>query len=171
MVSDLRLEDPERCLREVLGELDQLAAETQVRPVDAIAVHRLGIGHARDRQRHLVAGNLRPQSNDQLLDQRLNVLGLAEAELDVQLAELGLAIGAEVFVAEASRDLEVALDTGHHQQLLEQLRRLRQRVPRTWLQPDGDQEVAGALRCRLRQVRRLDVEEVVLGHDLADDPA
>ena len=35
---------------------------------------------------------------------------------------------AQVLVAEAARDLEVALEPGHHQQLLELLRALRQRV-------------------------------------------
>ena len=41
----------------------------------------------------------------------------------------GCAVGAEVLVTEAARDLVVALEAADHQQLLEQLRRLRQRVP------------------------------------------
>ena len=40
----------------------------------------------------------------------------------------GLAVGAQVLVAETARDLVVAVHAGHHQQLLEQLRRLRQGV-------------------------------------------
>ena len=79
----------------------------------------------------LVADDLAPQPGDQRLDQRLDVLGVAEAHLDVELGELGLPVGPEVLVAEAAGDLEVALEAGHHQQLLEQLRRLRQRVPVT----------------------------------------
>ena len=51
-----------------------------------------------------------------------------EAHLDVELGELRLAIAAQVLVAEAARDLEVAVVAGDHQQLLELLRRLRQRV-------------------------------------------
>jgi nitrate reductase NapAB chaperone NapD len=45
----------------------------------------------------------------------------------VDLGELGLAVGAQVLVAEALGDLVVAVEARHHQQLLEELRRLRQR--------------------------------------------
>ena len=52
-----------------------------------------------------------------------------EAHLEVELVELARrAVGARVLVAEAGRDLEVAVEAGDHQQLLELLRRLRQRV-------------------------------------------
>jgi hypothetical protein len=50
-----------------------------------------------------------------------------ERGLDIDLGEFRLAVGAQVFVAEALGDLVVAVEAGHHQQLLEQLRRLRQR--------------------------------------------
>ena len=63
-----------------------------------------------------------------LLDELEDVLLLDERHLEVDLRELRLAVGAQVLVAEAARDLEVALEAGHHQQLLELLRRLRQRV-------------------------------------------
>src|SRR3712207_7350545 len=56
-------------------------------------------------------------------------------------------------------DLVVALQPADHQQLLEQLRGLRQRVPLARLQPHRDDEVAGALRRRAGQVRRLDLHE------------
>ena len=52
---------------------------------------------------------------------------LDERGLDIELGEFRLAVGAQVFVAEAFGDLEVAVEAGDHQQLLEQLRRLRQR--------------------------------------------
>src|SRR5919206_357457 len=64
---------------------------------------------------------------------------------------------AEVLVPEAARDLVVPLEPADHQQLLEQLGRLRKRVPLARLQPDGDDEVAGPLRRGARQVRRLDL--------------
>ena len=51
-----------------------------------------------------------------------------ERRLDVDLRELRLAVGAQILVAEAARDLEVAVEAGHHEQLLVDLRRLRQRV-------------------------------------------
>src|SRR3712207_7662772 len=46
----------------------------------------------------------------------------------------------------------------------------RSRVPGAGLQPHRHEEVAGALGGRAGQRRGLDVEEVVLLHDLADGP-
>ena len=44
-----RLEHPERRVAEVVGALDELEAEAQVGLVGAVAGHRLGVGHPRDR--------------------------------------------------------------------------------------------------------------------------
>ena len=86
---------------------------------------------------------------------------LDERHLEVELGELGLAVGAQVLVAEAAGDLVVALVAGHHQQLLEELRRLRQRVEVARAHAAGDEEVARALGRGAREDRRLDLEEVV----------
>ena len=85
-----------------------------------------------------------------------------EGHLEVELGELELAVGALVLVAEAAGDLVVALEAAHHEQLLEELRRLRQRVPRPRLQARGHEEVARALGRRAREDRRLELEEVEL---------
>jgi len=45
---------------------------------------------------------------------------------EVDLREFRLTVGAKVFVAEALDDLIVAVEAGDHQELLEELRRLRQ---------------------------------------------
>ena len=69
-----------------------------------------------------------------------------EAHLEIELIELaGRAVGAAVLVAEAGRDLEIAVEARDHQQLLELLRRLRQRVELAGMQPARHQEVARAL--------------------------
>ena len=57
-----------------------------------------------------------------------HVLLLDERHLAVDLRELGLTVGAQVLVAEAAHDLEIFVVAGHHQQLLERLRRLGQGV-------------------------------------------
>ena len=99
------------------------------------------------------------------LGQLVEVLLVGEAHLDVELGELRLPVGAEVLVAVAAGDLVVALHAGDHEQLLEQLRRLRQGVPVAGLQAHRHEEVAGALGRRAGERRRLDVEEVALVHD------
>src|SRR4029078_7925568 len=50
-------------------------------------------------------------------------------------------------------------DTGHHQELLKELRRLRQRVEGALLEAARDEEVAGALGGRAGQDRRLDLDK------------
>ena len=153
-----RLEDPERGVREVLRALGQLEVHAQVGLVGAVARHRLGVGHPRDRGRDVVADQ-RPDGPQHVLGERDDVVLLDEAHLDVELGELRLPVGAEVLVAVAAGDLEVALHAGDHQQLLEQLRALRQGVPAAGLQPRGHQEVAGALGGGPGQRRGLDLDE------------
>ena len=62
-----------------------------------------------------------------LLEQIADFLLGQERGLAVDLREFGLTVGAQIFVAEALDDLVVAIEARHHQQLLEELRRLRQR--------------------------------------------
>jgi hypothetical protein len=90
-----------------------------------------------------------------------------ERGLDIDLRELGLAVGAQVFVAEALGDLVVAVKAGHHQQLLEQLGRLGQRKEMAVVHAAGHQVVARAFGRGLGQHRRLDVDEAVGIQELA----
>ena len=92
---------------------------------------------------------------------------LEEGGLDVQLREFRLAVGAQVLVAEAAHDLVVAVEAGHHQQLLEDLRRLRQREELAGVRAARHQVIARAFRRRLGEHRRLDVDEAVLIHVVA----
>ena len=161
-----RLEDAERGVLEVVGALDQLEVQAQVGLVRAVAAHGVGVGHALDRRRDVVADQL-PQRDEHGLGHLDDVVLVDEAHLDVELGELGLPVGAEVLVAVAARDLEVLLHAGHHEQLLEQLRRLRQRVPAARTQAGRHEEVARALGRRAGQRRRLDLEEAALVQGLA----
>ncbi|SKT67734.1 Uncharacterised protein [Mycobacteroides abscessus subsp. abscessus] len=122
-----RLEHAEAGLREVVGALHQLQAESQVRLVAAVPPHRLGIGDAVDGCRHPVADQI-PQRDEDLLGERDDIVLVHEAHLDVELGEFGLPVGAEILVPVTARDLVIPLHTGDHEQLLEQLRALRQRV-------------------------------------------
>ena len=92
------------------------------------------------------------------LGDRHHVLLVDERHLHVELRELELAVGPQRLVAEAAGDLVVALEAGDHQQLLEQLRRLRQRVEacpaacaparRSRARPRASTASGSASRCR-----------------------
>ena len=154
----------------------QLEPEADVGLVRAEAIERLAIGEAREgRGLDGSIGDGRPADGDgHRLDEAHHV-GLGhEAHLQVQLAELGLAVAAQVLVAEAARDLEVAVHAGDHEQLLELLRALRQGVDAARLEARGHDEVAGPFGRRLDKHRRLDLHEAgghMGGADGLDEPA
>ena len=122
-------------------------AEADVGLVGAEALHDLVVGEARERLlRDRPVGRRRPRHvDDHRLDEGHHGLLVDEAHLEVELGELGLAVATQVLVAVAAGDLEVAVDAGHHQQLLELLRALRERIDAARLEPRRDDEVAGAL--------------------------
>jgi len=119
------------------GEVDQLHPEAQVGLVRAEALDGLGEGQAREG--HLLE---RPLGHDRGRDPDHQVLDKAgdrglvdEAHLQVELGELWLPVAAGVLIAEAARDLEVAVEPADHQQLLELLRTLGQGVDGARLEP------------------------------------
>ena len=67
----------------------------------------------------------------QCLDHALSELHhlslIRKRQLYIDLSEFWLTISAQVLIAETSSDLIVTVKTRDHQQLLEELRRLRQR--------------------------------------------
>src|SRR6202008_2156632 len=65
-------------------------------------------------------------------------------------------------------DLEVAIEARHHDELLELLRGLRQRVELARMDARRHEVVARALRARRGQDRRLEFEEALLLHAAAN---
>ena len=127
----------------------------------------VGVVEPGQREGQGLAGELLRQGGDEVLHRADDVLVLDERHLDVELGELGLAVGPEVLVAEASGDLEVAVEPGDHQDLLVELRRLRERVEVGRVDAAGDEEVAGAFGRAPAQDRRLDLEEAEARHRVA----
>jgi hypothetical protein len=83
---------------------------------------------------------------------------------------LRLPIPAQVLVAEGTGQLVVAVVAGDHQQLLQHLRALRQRIELARTQPRRNHEVAGALRRGANEVRRLDLDEAIVLQRAANRP-
>ncbi len=87
---------------------------------------------------------------------------------EIHLGELELSIGALILVAEAARELHVAIHARDHQDLLEDLRRLRQREELAGVHAARHQKVARPFGGRLRQDRRLDLEKALLVEIVAE---
>ena len=163
-------EDAELGAARGLGGVLDLEREAHVGLVRAEAPVGLGEGHVRERPRDLDAEALAPDGGERLLHQQEQLVAVGERHLHVELRDLLDAVGAEILVAEADRDLVVAVEAGDHRQLLQELRALRQREERSLVEAARHDEVAGALGGRLVEDRRLDVEEARRLHLAADDP-
>ena len=129
--------------------------------VGAVGVHRVPVVQAAQRRGHLDA-HLGEGVCQHVLERAHDVVLLDEAHLDVHLRELGLAVCAQVLVAEALGDLVVALDAADHEELLQELRGLRQRVEVAGLGAARHKEVARALGRGLEERRGLHLEEVAV---------
>jgi len=109
-----------------VGDVAQGQPKAQVRFVRTVQRHGFSKGQARERGHDVEPENILPQRGHQTFHHSLHVLLDDEAHLEVDLGELGLPVLAQIFVAEAADDLEVAIEPRHHEELLEELRRLGQ---------------------------------------------
>ena len=84
------------------------------------------------------------------------------------MGKLRLAVGAQVFVAKATRDLVVLIQAGDHANLFEDLGRLRQREEFARLHARRHDVITRAFGSRLDQVRCFDLRKALLVHVLID---
>ncbi|RMO71602.1 hypothetical protein ALQ35_05713 [Pseudomonas fluorescens] len=152
---------------ELVGHVHQFQRNTQVWLVGTVAAHGFFEGHVREFAEFQIQHFLE-QVADHLLGQAHDLFFIEEAGLDVDLGEFWLAVGTQVFVTEALGDLVVTVEASHHQQLLEQLWRLRQGEEGTGVGTARHQVVTRAFRGGPGQDRRFDVEEAVLVEEATD---
>ena len=143
-----------------IGEFCEFHAHAQIRFVRAKAVHRLAISHHRKLTQVRVEHRFEDVA-DHALEHVANVLLAHEGCFDINLREFRLAVSAQVFIAKAFGDLVVTIKPRHHQQLLEQLRALRQCEKHAFVDPAGHQIVACAFGCAFGQHRGFNVNETV----------
>ena len=156
-----------RIARDVVGVLD-LHPEAEVRLVRAVLRDRLVISETRERPRRRRAPDGLERGNDRGLHHVEHVLAVDECHLEVELTELELPVGSQVFVPPARRDLVVAVDPADHEELLVELRRLRQHEEAARLQTNRDEEIACALWRPPCKARRPYVDETLLLHRTPD---
>ncbi len=152
--------------RQQVGERDH-RGQAHVGLVDAVVADGVVVGHAGEGRGEGDAGGCEG-GGEEALDDGEDGLLRGEGHLEVDLGELGLAVGAQVLVAEAAGDLEVAVEAGDHEDLLEDLRRLRERVELAGVDAAGDEVVARALGGGAGHEGGFDLEEA-LGDEVVAD--
>ena len=120
----------------------------------ASAYFNRGIGVAMSTPMHVLK-----TSTVKLLHHAENVVDLDERHLHVELRELGLAVGAEVFVPQAAGDLEVAVEARDHQELFVKLRGLGEGEELAVVDAAGHEVVARPFRRALAEQRRFYFQE------------
>src|SRR5690606_9578703 len=162
------LEQAEARFSEVAGDVGNAQRVAQVRLVGAELEHRLLVGNARPFAGlgyGPLAGELLEHTAKHWLDRLKNIFLRDEAHFEIELVELArTTVGARVLVAEAGRNLEIAIEAGDHQQLLEHLRRLRKRVELARMHAARNEVVARAFGAAGGQDRGLELGEALLGH-------
>ena len=149
-----------------LGQLGEFELDAQVGLVGSVLEHGVAIGHD-GKHRQVDIGCRTEHTTDHAFEHFADFFLAHERGFDVDLREFRLAIGPQVFIAEAFDDLVIAVVASHHQQLLEELRRLWQRKKAAVVHTARHQVIARAFGCRLAQHRRFDVDEAVGIEELA----
>src|SRR5438105_14189395 len=127
-LSQCALENLELTTAKDVSEMDKSHVETAIRVVAAEGIDGLAIGQPREWRRDLDSARSLKNCRQHSLDQRINVVRCDKGRFNIDLGELWLAIGSQIFIAKCFRDLEIFFDPGNHQQLFVLLRRLWQRV-------------------------------------------
>src|SRR3984893_10180103 len=103
------------------------------------------------------------------LDGGKDILLRDKTHFDIELVEFaGAAVGARILVAKTRRDLEIAVEARHHDELLELLRRLRQSVEFSWMQAGRHQKIARTFWARSGKNRGLELEKTLGLHPRAE---
>ena len=160
---------------ENLGDINRLERVPQIGLVAAVRRDRFIVRNTRKgRPGDAPVGKFRKQARQNRFDRPEHILLLHERHLQIELIKLARrSIRARIFVAKAGRNLKVAVEARYHQQLLELLRRLRQRVEPAGMNAARHEIIARAFGRARGENGRLIFEESGLDHpppDARDHP-
>ena len=145
-----------------VGDVVKQHAEAHVGAIAAVQAHGVGVLHLLQREGDVGHTHGLQGLGHDTFHHVAHIVALDEGHLDVDLGELGLAIGAQVLVAETAGNLVIALHPGAHEHLLELLGTLGQGVELARVRTRRHDVVAGALGRGVRQNRGLDLQETAL---------
>ena len=161
-VSDNIVEYLEGAALYSFADIFQLHAKAQIRFVAAETIHSIVPGQTLERNLDVLAQRTLEDVVDQAFHELQNLVNLHEGHFHVQLGEFRLTVSTQVLITEAACNLEVTLHASYHEQLLEDLRRLRQCIELAGVYTARNEVVTSALRSGFAQHRSFDFQEMVL---------
>ena len=129
--------------------------------IDAVGVHGIAPGHAGKWPGHGAVEAGLEHRLKKAFDEVDDVFLADEGCLDVDLRELGLAVGAKVFIAEAAGDLEIFFQSGDHEELFVLLWRLGEGEEFTGREAGGNEEIARTFGRGVGKDGRFDFDETL----------
>ena len=149
-------------LRGDVGDVLQFQAESRVGPVDAVASHRLVVGHVRQRAREFVRSG-RLEDRGASAPSIMSIMSSTWTKLISRSSWVNSGWrSARRSSSRKQRTIwHVLVEAAHHEELLEELRPLRQRVEVAGLTRGGHEEVARAFGRALGEEGRFEFEEAV----------
>ena len=143
-------------------EIRQLHPISTIRLVDSVGFHRFTKSHPWEGNWNFHPTYLTPNPLDQPLNQSVNVFPPDKRHLQIDLGKFRLPIRPQILIPKTSRYLKILFRTPHHQELLELLRRLGQRIKFSGVQPGRNQILPRPFRCAFKKNRRFNFPEAFL---------
>ena len=144
-----------------VSNIDQRQIKTQIGFIGTVGFHSLMPGQALKGSGNSYAQSLVKDFSYHALHQGLQLNLINKGHFQVKLGKFRLTVGTQVLITEAAGNLEVFIKTGHHQQLLVKLRRLRQSIEIAGVYAAGHQIVTGTLRGALAQHGGFNLQKAV----------
>ena len=106
--------DAEFTVLQLFGEIDHLHPDASLGLVGAITIHGVVPGQSLERSGDFDTASLLEHRGKHAFDQSDDVVLVYEGSLDIDLGKLGLTIGTEILVTEATGDLEILFNSSNH---------------------------------------------------------
>jgi len=161
-VVDCAGEDFEVGVFEGFGEVLDFEFEAGVGFVDAVVVHGFVEGHAGEGGGDIDVEDVFPDAFHEAFHEGVHAFAVDEGDFDVDLGELGLAVGPEVFVTEAFGELIVSLYAGDHEHLFVLLGGLGEGVEFAGVDAAGYEEFPCTFGGAFEEHGGFDFEEMVV---------
>src|SRR5438552_2854619 len=102
-------------------QVGKLQPESEIGLVGSEATHRFFVGHVQKGRRDVDTEHVFPNGSHHSFNDAEDIVLDDEAHLEVDLSEFRLPIFTEIFISKAPDDLKIAIESGDHEELLEDL--------------------------------------------------
>ncbi len=161
----------EAAVLENVGSILDGQVDTEVRLICAVLLHRLEVRDTGERCAGctVICAVLGKDRRKYIFDDREDIFLSCKSHLHIELVELSRrSVASGILITEARSDLEISVEAGGHQELLELLRSLRKCVELTRVLSGRNEIVTSAFRRRSGEDRCGDLHEVMLHHSLTE---